>query len=959
MSFRVPRARRPGALGRRARVIIPLLVAIAVLIILIAIFTSVWTQLLWYRAVGYAQVYTTIMGVKVLLFVVSGLIMAAFIALNMYLAYRTRPPFRSFSLEQQGLERYRATLEPHLRVVVIAITGVIGLITGGAMAGRWTTWELFVHRQPFGVDDPQFHMDAGFYIFTYPFLRLVMAFAFAAVVLAVVAAAATHYLYGGLRLQAREEKATTAARAHLAALIGVFVLLKAVAYWLDRYGLVYSQRGVVAGASYADVNAVLPAKTILAVIAVICAGLFFAAIARRGIMLPAAGFGLMVLSAIIVGGLYPAIIQQFQVKPNEADKEAPYIARNIKATRQAYDIADAKVIDYDAKTNAPDVLSSSSFSGARLLDPGVVAATFQQLQQIRGFYTFPDSLDIDRYDLNGKVTPAVVATRGVDGPPEGQRNWINSHVVYTHGFGFVAATARSVNRDGEPDFIESDIPPQGDLGKYQPRVYFGEHEPGYSIVGAPKGARPHELDYPNESAAGQRNNTYKGSGGVWIGSPFRRLVYALKFQDKNVLLSGAVSDDSRIMYVRDPRQRVARVAPFLELDGNPYPAVVNGRIVWIVDGYTTTPNYPYSESTALGQATRDTKSVGTRAVTRQPGTRVNYIRNSVKAVVDAYNGSVTLYTWNPDDPMLKAWKDVFPGVVRDESTISPELRAHLRYPEDLFKVQREMLTRYHVNQPRAFYSGQDFWKVPDDPTREGEAAQPPYYLMVKMPGQDNQRFSLTSTFVPRKRPNLAAFMAVDSTPGPDYGKIRVLQLPRNTAIPGPGQVQNQFEAEPKVKKALFSLRSKGSETVTGNLLTLPLGGGLLYVEPVFVRASGGESYPLLQQVVVAFGNEIGIAPTLDEAVAQVTGAGVVSGGGQQGGGQQGGGPPSRGAQASPQLRKALEQARDAYQDGQAALKRGDFQSYGDAQRKLKQALDKAWKIQKRESASSSGSSGSS
>src|ERR671915_492242 len=803
VSFRTPGFSRRIRSGGRSRLMLPTVAGVVVLFLLFLVFASIWTDLLWYRAVGFSSVYTRELWTKLLL---------------------------------------------------------IGLLTGSSMSRQWRTWMAFMNRTPFGIEDPQFHRDISFFVFTYPFLRMILGFLFATVILSILGALIVHYLYGGLRLQGPGDKASPHTRAHLSVLVGVFVLLKAVAYWFDRWGLAQSERGVVTGPSYTDVNAVLPAKTILAVIALFCAAMFFVNLVRRGMMLPGVGFGLLVLAAILVGGVYPLLIQQFQVKPNEADKEAAYIQRNINATRSAYGIEKADVTSgYTAKTT-PDpaqlAQEASTIPGVRLLDPAVVSTTFQQLQQKRNFYKFPDTLDIDRYQLGGTSRDTVVSVREIEGAPAGRQNWVNDHLVYTHGFGFVAAEGGRLAPSGEPSFVEQDIPPTGQLPPFQPRIYFGERSPQYSVVGAGAGSSPRELDFPDDSPQGQRNNTYDGGGGVSIGSFFNRLIFATHFKDRKLLLSGAINPNSRILYGREPRERVQKVAPWLTLDGDPYPAVVGGRILWIVDGYTTSDGYPYSERLSLGEAASDTITETRSAVARQANDRLNYMRNSVKATVDAYTGAVTLYEWDEKDPIAQTWQKAFPGVVRPKSEINPALMQHLRYPQDLFKVQRRILARYHVTQAGAFYTGQDFWQVPSDPTNPGRT-QPPYYLTLRMPGDQNPQFSLTSTFTPRGRPNLAGFMSIDATPGSSYGRMRVLELPRNTGVSGPGQVQNTFESDQKVKQVLTELRIGGTRTVLGNLLTLPFGGGFLYVEPVYAQAAGSseqEPYPILRQVLVQYGN---------------------------------------------------------------------------------------------------------
>jgi len=689
----------------------------------------------------------------------------------------------------------------------------------------------------------------------------------------------------------------------------------------------------------------------LAGIPLICALLFFANIIRRSWVLPAAGVSLLVISSILIAGVYPAAIQQFQVKPSESSKEAPFIQRNIEATRAAYGLSEVKVQDYQATiaTSAGQLKNDeATISNIRLLDPNVVPATFRQLQQIKPYYNFADSLDVDRYTIDGAKRDSVVAVRELNIAGNPARNWINDHLVYTHGFGFVSALGNTIDTDGKPTFSVGDIPPTTGLGKFEPRVYFGENVPDYSIIGGAKTSKPTELDYPDDkSANGQKNYTYTGKGGVPMGSAFTRLLFAIKYQEQRILLSNLINSDSKILFNRNPGERVAKVAPWLTLDGNIYPAVVDGRILWIVDGYTTSNGYPYSKKTNLADATTNSVTTSSTAVASLASKNVSYIRNSVKATVDAYDGTVKLYQWDTKDPVLATWSKSFPGTVTPKSAMSKSLLEHIRYPEDLFGVQREVLSTYHVKTADAFYGGQDFWRVPTDPSSMGANAgiQPPYYMTLKVPGQDKAAFSLTSSFVPRgNRQNLTAFAVVNSDAGPDYGKISVLQLPRSTNIAGPSQVASNFEAKPEVAAALSLLRQGGSDVVLANLLTLPVGGGLLYVQPVYVRATSNTSaYPLLQKVLVSFGDVIGFDDTLKGALDQVFGgnSGTVLNNTSQ---STTGGTTSTTANSS--LKSALASAKSALADSQAALKKGDFTAYGKAQDRLKAAIAAAISAQK-------------
>ena len=711
---------------------------------------------------------------------------------------------------------------------------------------------------------------------------------------------------------------------------------------------------------YTDVNAVLPALNILAAVSLLVAALFFVNVFRRHWAIPAIGAGLLVVSSIVVGTLYPMIVQQFQVRPSELVREQPYLERNIEATRDAYDIADAEITDYPGTVAPPtaSVLTASAgtLNAIRLLDPAVVSPTFNQLQQIRGYYSFNNTLDVDRYDLEEGRRGAVVAVREINlaGIPDGQRNWTNDRAVYTHGYGVVAAYDNTALNNGQPDFFENDIPSEGELDIAQPRVYFGELSPPYSIVGAPEGTPPVELDYPDDqSPTGQKTNTYDGTGGVPMGSLFGKLLFATKFQDANILLSDLVNEDSRMLWDRDPLTRVEKVAPWLTLDQDPYPVVAEGGIKWVVDGYTLSNEYPYSSRVSLSEATSDSVSTRTLPSALLPRDQANYMRNSIKAVVDAYNGTVTLYAWDPSDPVLQTWMKAFPGTVEPRENMPQSIVDHVRYPQDLFKVQRAILSRYHVTDPVTFYNASDVWIVPNDPTvSPAEVFQPPYYLTLQMPGQEEPAFSLTTTFAPQRRQTLAAFMAVDSSPGENYGKMRVLQLPSNTTIPGPQQVQNNFESDPTVSSQLSLLRRGGSDVELGNLLSLPFNGGLLYVEPVYIRAAQ-DGYPLLRKVLVGYGENVAMENTLDVALAKVFGSspdavpeptfddelGELEG--EVDGGTAPVEPEAPQTTGDPitDLAVAIVAAQSAYDDGQAALARGDFAAYGAAQDRLKAALD--------------------
>ena len=953
-------------LSRRAKLVLGAIAVLLVLFTAIGTLTNVYVDYLWYAETHFTQVFWTELQTRVLLFAVAGVATGGVTAAAIQLAYRYRPAFRPMSLEQQNLERYRQSLEPRRGLVLTIVAVVLGLFAGFAAQGSWQTWLQFRNATSFGVKDKQFGLDLSFFVFDYPFYRLVLGFAFAIVLLALIGSLLTHYVFGGLRLQTPGQKLTSAARVQISVLLGVFVALKAVAYWLDRYGMVYSTRGeLFTGASYTDVNALLVPKTILIFVAAVCAVAFLANIFVRNFLLPAAALVLLLLTSLVIGVAYPAIVQQFVVKPSADQKEAPYIKRAISSTLDAYGLSHVNYVNYAQDSTGSTVDTQAALAAlrndtqtipnARLLDPNVLSDTFTARQQIRNVYGFNKKLDIDRYTINGTTRDYVVAARELNsaGLSDNQSNWINKHTVYTHGNGFVAAPANEVvagQQGGEPDFTEGDLPPVGNIPITQSRIYYGELINDYSVVGAPAGSSPREFDQPEGgSSSEQLSNTYKGKGGVAIGSFFRQLAFAIYYRERNFLLSGAVNSASKVLYVRDPLDRVKKAAPFLQVDGDPYPAVINGRITWLLDGYTTSDSYPYSEQMQLGTASAD--ALTGRGTTALPNDTFNYIRNSVKATVDAYDGTVTLYAWDEKDPVLKTYMKAFPGLVKPKSAMSSELISHVRYPEDLFKVQRDILTRYHVSDPVTFYHGSDRWQVSADPTQPDSGQdQPPYYILAQRPGDAKASFQLTSALNAYKRDNLSAFVSASSAPG-TYGQIQVLQLPGNTPYRGPLQVQNSFQSNNQVRPDLTLFNSSSSKAVFGNLLTLPIGNaGLLYVEPLYVRGGSGEdAFPLLQKVLVDYADRIGYANTLSAALDQVFGAGAGQSATDSSASSGGGtpsptpsapttSPPGGTAPTDPAMSQAVSDINAALTALATAEKAGDFAGIGKAQADLQKAV---------------------
>ena len=933
--------------SRRPKALLPTLGVVVVLVILFSVFVEVWTNKLWFGSLGYGSVFSTVLWTRTLLFVAFGLLLAAAAVGSAYLAFRMRPILHSDGYRNPTVERYQDTIDPIRRWVLVGLGGVMFLFGGASASAQWQSYLMWRNGGSFGQGDVYFGRDIGFFVFDYPWYRFLVSFGFTLLVIALIAAAATHYLYGGIRLGASRDKVASGAQVQLSVLLGLFMILKAVSYWLDRYGLAISDGALFTGISYTDANAVLPAKNILAVIAVICALLFFGNVFRPGWMLPVLGFGLLILSAILIGGIWPAIVQRFQVKPSEPDKEARYIAMNIESTRSAFDLTGVETVEYPGVTqDTPEQLQQQAdgLPGVRLIDPKLVAPTFTQLQQQRGFYTMPDVLDVDRYQLEEGQPPqdVVIAARELDlsGLQDSQRNWANDHTVYTHGYGLVAAYGDERNSEGEPVFAQQNLPSTGVLGEFEQRVYYGEMEPDYSIVGQPEGSDPVELNIPSvgDTAGTDSYSTYGGEGGVPIGSTFGQALYATKFWDSSILLSGRVNSESSIIYDRNPRDMVEKVAPWLTVDSDAYPAVVAGRMVWIIDGFTTTANFPMSQQINLEDATNDSLTEQ-QAVAAQRSDDISYIRNSVKATVDAYDGTVSLYEWDEQDPILQAWMGAFPGVVQPKADISEELMAHLRYPEDLFKVQRELLSTYHVTSASTFYGGSERWKVPEDPQNDA-FKQPPFFLTVKLP-DGSPEFSLTSVFVPQSRQNLASFVSVNAdAASEDYGQFTVLELPSGNAVGGPGQVANAMSNDPTVAAELLKYKQSGTNPQMGNLLTLPIGEELLYVQPVYTsRGSGAGSYPILQFVVVTVGDEIGIGTSFEEAFAKalsLTPTSTPEPGTEPE-------PPGNNGQetAAEELTRLLDDAQDAFAEAQTALTEGRLGDYQEANERGLALLEQA------------------
>ena len=944
-------------------------ITIGVLIVLVMAFfafASLYADWQWYRQLGFDGVLTTQWFARVVMFAVGFVAMALPVFAAIQLAYRLRPVYARLSSQ---LDHYQEVVEPLRRLAMWGIPVFFGFFAGFAASAQWETVWLWANSVPTGEADPQFGMDTGFYLFQMPFYSAALGFASAVLLISLLVTAIVAYLYGSVRVGQRELRISKAARIQLAIIAGLYLAVQAVSLWLDRFKTLTTQGDRFTGASYVDVNAVIPGLAILAIAAAIVAVLFIVTAVIGRWRFPLIGTALLIVSSLVVGVAYPWAVTQFQVAPNLETYEAKFVERNLEATKFAYGIDGLKKTDYEAVTTAEEGqlrADAETTASLRIMDPAVIGPTVRQLEQYRSYYRFTDPLDVDRYEIEGEAQDTVVSVRELNLDQLGTaQSWYNNTLVYTHGYGMVAAKGNERTDDGNPVFLERGIPTAGELtagAEYEPRIYFGEFSPPYSIVGAPEETDPVELDYPRgEDGAAQTRTTFTGDGGPSIGDPFNRLIYALKFQSTDMLFSDGINEKSQILYDRNPRERVQKVAPYLELDSDPYPSVVDGRVVWIVDGYTLSNNYPYSSIVSLRDSISDTTNTSPRVALDD----INYMRNSVKATVDAYDGSVTLYAWDEEDPLLQAWQKVYPTSLEPISEMSGDLMSHVRYPTDLFKVQRAMLGTYHVDDAQSFIRRDNAWRTPQDPVAEANL-QPPYYLTMQMPGQDEPSYSMFTSFIPAsvgdgERNVLMGYLAVDSNAGNEdgvkaegYGKLRMLEISAEVSVPGPGQVQNTFNSNETISQQLNLLNRGQSEVLPGNLLTLPVGGGLLYVQPVFVQASSGTQLPTLRKILVAFGEEVAFEDTLQEALDSLFGGDSGATTGDQGTNPTPSATPTPGETTDPvdpeepgtpsvptdEFDRLLQEAQQAMMDRNAAMADGDWAAYGEADDKLTQVLER-------------------
>jgi uncharacterized membrane protein (UPF0182 family) len=906
-----------------------------------------FVDLLWFREVDKTQVFWGVLGVEIGLGLLTGLGTAVIVGGNLWMAERLSVAAGRRPIEEPGVESLRGMLVPLLRWLRLGVVAVLGLLVGLYGAGQWRTYILWRNQVPFGDQDAQFGRDIGFYVFSLPLQRAVFGWLLFTLLVTALLVVAEYWLLGGIQPAARGNRVAPHVHAHLSLLLGCILLVKAWGYRLDQLSLVFSPRGVVTGASYTDVHVQLPALRLLMVVALVCALLFFLNVRSRDFTLPVVGTLLFGLSSVLVGGVVPAFVQRFQVAPQELQREEPYIQRNIDATRKAFALEGVETNEFPATddlTSAAVRANTVTVDNIRLWEADVLKTAIQNLQAIGQYYEFSD-VDVDRYRIGGALRQVMISAREVDprNLDASAQTWVNLYLAYTHGYGVVAAQVNRAETSGRPAFVVSGFDQQqAAIPVRQPRIYFGEpppDTPAYVVVDS----RQPEVGSPSVSGQGQESFRYDGRGGVQLSSPLRRFAAALHFTDLNLLISSNLNAHSRILFNRDVRDRMEKAAPFLQWDADPYVAVVDGRVVFVRDGYTTTDNYPYSQRIQLDVAARRTD-----AEDRGVHGEANYIRNSVKAVVDAYDGTTTLYAFDESDPLLRAWRKAFPGLFAPRTAMSRELQAHLRYPEDLFSIQTDRYASYHIGAARDFYSKQDFWALPEDRSgrlTHGEGSlvvtgpkprMRPYYLLTRLPGERDEQFVLVMPFTPNNKQNMVSYMAARSDPT-DYGKITLFSLPRARTVFGPTQIHAQILADPKVSKELTLFNQQGSTVILGNLLTVPIEHSLLYVQPIFVQASQG-AIPELRRVPVFFNNQLGytanLADSIDQVLSRTTKAPPASG-------PQ---PPAGPQTTSTALARILQQQAEEYRRAQQALDRHDLGAYQHAIERLGQLIEQAQRL---------------
>ncbi|MGB3292750.1 MAG: UPF0182 family protein [Phormidesmis sp.] len=892
------------------------------------------TEYWWFSSTGFADLFKLRLGWSVLCAVLAFVVYGVVLWANYWLALRlTRDrPFYTPS------NREWAPVIPGLTLYG-GITLIVLLSVGAAQRGS-RAWELllkFFNATAFGVADPIYQQDISFYVFRMPVYQGLQAQALELLIWALMLSAIIYALKGEIRIERGWKYFLTGpAKTHLCVLLSAIALVAAIGYWLARYDLLYSVSGVVFGAGYTDVNARLHAYSILGIVTLVVAALFMASLWRQGFSLPVTSVGLYLAVLLVVGGLYPWLQQSIVVEPNELDKETPFIAHNLDFTRRAYGLTNVQREDFaveDTLNAAALDQNAGTLDNIRLWGYETLLSTYQELQSLRLYYRFHD-VDIDRYAIEDDYRQVMLAARELDydAVPEQGRNWVNQRLKYTHGYGVAMSPVNQVTVEGLPDFFIKDIPPvtSTDIALDQPRIYYGE-ETDHHIYTCTSTT---EFDYPlgNDNAT----NTYEGIGGVPMGSFLRRSAYAFDFGTLKPLISNYFTSTSKIHYHRHIRERAQQIVPFLQLDSDPYLALIDGRFQWILDGYTTSDRYPYSEPLINSPNADDLLSTEPQlAAIAANGT--NYIRDAAKIVIDAYDGSLTVYAVDSSDPILTTYEKIFPNLFTPLESASDDLRSHFRYPLNLFQVQSQLYRAYHMEDTEVFYNQEDLWQVPQQQGTSGDTEQmQPYYVIMRLPGTEREEFLQILPFTPSRKDNMVAWMAARCD-GEQYGKLVLYEFPKQVLVYGPQQIEGRIDQNTDISQQLTLWNQEGSSVVRGNLLVIPVDQSLLYFEPVYLQADQG-ALPELKRVIVAFKNTIVMRQTLAEALEAVFGSSAAGSSSTTGASGSTSRPSSSPSSPSGLPNDLIQAAVEAYEEGETALQAGDWTAYGQSQQRLGELL---------------------
>jgi uncharacterized membrane protein (UPF0182 family) len=901
------------------RVVVVVVAALALFVVPAAVdFVADWW---WFGEVGYQQIYSTEISTRAVAGVAAFLITVAWLSFNVRQALAAISPAPLTFTTREGFTVALPTRD-QVRPLVLVLAAVASFIVASVVSAQWMTILTWWHQAAFGVSDPVLGYDAAFYVFTLPILELTRGLLLGLIVLAMAGAAGLYFVAGQVSLTPFGLRVENRARTHLTWLAAAFFLVLALGAWLSRVHEIVMPSGIIQGASYADAHARMPAALALTVAGVVAAGLAVASAtmkAPRYLIVAAAVYAVTLLA----GQGYAAMLQRFAVTPNEQVRETPFMEYNIAATRAAFalDQVDQRELPGEASLSRHSIEANrATLENVRLWDHQPLLETFGQLQEIRPYYDFV-SVDNDRYDINGQSRQVMLSARELNPATLQNRSWINERLVFTHGHGLTLGPVNEVTPDnGLPVLFVRDLPPVTtvDLNISQPGIYFGEVANDYVIVRT----RAEEFDYPK----GDDNvyTRYSGTGGIPIGSFWNKFLFAIHFRHYQILLSDDITADSRLMFDRQIRRRVAKIAPFLVLDEDPYPVITDGRIVWIQDAYTVSDRYPYAS--AVG------------------GNNINYIRNSVKVTIDAYHGAVTFYHADASDPIAQTIARIFPGLLKPLAEMPEDLRRHVRYPEGIFQLQASVYATYHMTNPAVFYNKEDQWEAPAVDSGGESRRMEPYYTMMKLPGEQSAEFIQMLPFTPRRRDNLASWMVARSD-GEHYGKLLVFQFPKQALVFGPAQVVARINQDQVIAPQITLWNQQGSQVIQGTLMVIPIEESLIYVRPLYLRAQNGR-IPALTRVIVAYQNRIVMEPTLDQAIARLFGQGErAAAAPRPSAGTTTTAAPPPGAAApsgfdSAAWERLATDARDTYQRALDAQKAGDWAKYGEEIRRLGELLER-------------------